>query len=1017
MSPTKWDQLFISRNKELKRLKRLWTDVKSGEPRMCVLRGESGFGKTKIIQKFYSEISSSPLDDPKHYWPNTLLKEHNNLRVNPKSEDFADVKNIPWLWWGLRWSNPDERNRNEIARCGILAGLDYLKPHQDALQTHEKRIRHSAKVAIESAVLAADLASFGLVGKLKALYEFGKMEWEERRIQEEQELTVQDRQEKAIAQRLDIIMAFFRQLLDGKQSGIPALPVIIVLDDAQWIDTDSLNFIRTLLTCAIEQKWPLLILATHWEQEWNLHMLEKAPEQLPALYQHFFDAHRAMCCLLNIDRIDGLSEIIKAALTGLPHDQVQFLCERADGNPRLLHEIILELLGEPYYFERQNLKLALTEDAIQEMHVKSFALHDVQTRRFRRMHQSLQTLLSYASYQGMRFIKELVLELATSLDKERALVDNEHMLAEAIHPYAAVIETSAVIYEFRHRVFYDLAKARIDKFPSLQVSIADALLKLGKAWLQENRHENLATDEREIFYLLMMKIVVGRQDETAFERYLLIELLVLYQQQGYYTNALPWLEKLEQMIGVPAIIQDTSIPFRDQYKLILLLRELNRWSLAERLASALVEVVQASSLNNSENIDRQREYAVSLMLTGDLHLMQDRIEDAMSLFKQALEVYTLFFNQDEVSEVQLRDVSVLQIKVGYILEKQDKIDEALTLYDASLKAFESIVQRFGETAERLRDVSVSQNRVGDILAKQDKIDEALTLYDASLKACESIVKQFGETAERLSDLSVLQIRVGDILAKQDKIDEALALYDASLKACESIVQRFGETAERLRDVSVSQDRVGDILEKQNKIDEALALYDASLKACESIVQRFGETAERLRDVSVSQNRVGDILEKQDKIDGALALYNASLKTREVIVQRFGETAESLSDLSISQIRVGEILAKQDKIDEALTLYNASLKTCESIVQRYGETAERLRDVSVSQDRVGNIMMKLGKINKALTLYDASLKTREVILQQFGETAERLRDVFVSYFKLGSCFLEGSKEQLEYWYQA
>ncbi len=146
-----WSELFIGRDNELLWLRRLWTETKSGEPRFCVLRGESGFGKTKIIQKFYSELSRSSLDDPNHYWPDTLHKEHNNLRVNPRNNDFSDTNKIPWLWWGLRWTNPDNRNLGEIQACALLANLNHLKPHQNALLAFQQSKKRLANALIEGA--------------------------------------------------------------------------------------------------------------------------------------------------------------------------------------------------------------------------------------------------------------------------------------------------------------------------------------------------------------------------------------------------------------------------------------------------------------------------------------------------------------------------------------------------------------------------------------------------------------------------------------------------------------------------------------------------------------------------------------------------------------------------------------------------------------------------------------------------------------------------------------------------
>ncbi len=80
---------FFGREIELDWLKTAWLQVRQGNPQVCVLCGESGFGKTRIVQAFYSWLSSDPEQDPQGYWPDVLLKEGNNLRLNPPPSTFG----------------------------------------------------------------------------------------------------------------------------------------------------------------------------------------------------------------------------------------------------------------------------------------------------------------------------------------------------------------------------------------------------------------------------------------------------------------------------------------------------------------------------------------------------------------------------------------------------------------------------------------------------------------------------------------------------------------------------------------------------------------------------------------------------------------------------------------------------------------------------------------------------------------------------------------------------------------
>ena len=48
-------------------------------------------------------------------------------------------------------------------------------------------------------------------------------------------------------------------------------PMVLVLDDLHWVDSESVNIICELFRMAQEKKWPLMFLSTCWNSEWYLH--------------------------------------------------------------------------------------------------------------------------------------------------------------------------------------------------------------------------------------------------------------------------------------------------------------------------------------------------------------------------------------------------------------------------------------------------------------------------------------------------------------------------------------------------------------------------------------------------------------------------------------------------------------------------------------------------------------------------------------------------------------------------
>ena len=78
--------VFVGRSSELARLRQSFEAVKSGQgPRLVVLQGEPGVGKTRIIQEFFHALSTQyDAAEPGGFWTDRLGRHDESLRVNPE---------------------------------------------------------------------------------------------------------------------------------------------------------------------------------------------------------------------------------------------------------------------------------------------------------------------------------------------------------------------------------------------------------------------------------------------------------------------------------------------------------------------------------------------------------------------------------------------------------------------------------------------------------------------------------------------------------------------------------------------------------------------------------------------------------------------------------------------------------------------------------------------------------------------------------------------------------------------
>ena len=283
----------------------------------------------------------------------------------------------------MRWNDPTVHNRGELSTCALIDGLHHLEPHRHALLARREKFKRAGQAATELAAAAGELLSFGVIGAGKSLIELAQLWREERHAQTNERLSVEQRQDDALRAQIDGLFEFLKSVVDPSPIDSDRLPVILVLDDAHWMDSRSLSLVERLVGAASRNAWPLMTIVTHWEQDWNLQVEDPTRDSFPSFYTRLADdpTHTNAALTLelrDIGRLQGLQRLLRESLPGLTDEQVAFLCDRADGNPRLMNEIILELRDEETYFEEEDTSRSLSESGLAALHDKSFALEDVQ---------------------------------------------------------------------------------------------------------------------------------------------------------------------------------------------------------------------------------------------------------------------------------------------------------------------------------------------------------------------------------------------------------------------------------------------------------------------------------------------------------------------------------------------------------------------------------------------------------------------------------------------------------------
>lgn len=504
-----WKRQFVGRDAELDWLREAWNKAKQGDPQLVVLLGESGLGKTRLVQEFYRWLSCR--EDPLHggtsvegYWPDAFNTDAVSLDVNPKFavDDNASRPPIPWLWWGLRWVDPDKRNEID-SRCAISTYRGELLAHVAPLLAARK-LKDMRKDVLWK--IGTELCSFlpGIkdVLKLKDIWKLGQQYVASHELHDQRFASPGQALERERTELKTLALDFFRTVLDPSNKEATTVPVVLLLDDAQWADPESLDFVQQLLIEAIAKHWPLLVIATHWEQEWkhNLQVLlapGESPKRLTDVFARLTEHGGRQVRIL--PRVANLSAVVQSALPGATHEQQQVILAKADGNPLLLEQLLGDLFDEERNFVDGERSAALTERATHDLREAQVDLHRVVEKRFKRLEKTVRLALGWSSRQGMRFLTRITEAIAAKLAPSLACTDVATALQAGETPHSLIQFVDAGrsnLGHFRQRVFHEIAENDL-KFSSEDTALVDETVRdTLRSWLLTSEIDKLPEEER-----------------------------------------------------------------------------------------------------------------------------------------------------------------------------------------------------------------------------------------------------------------------------------------------------------------------------------------------------------------------------------------------------------------------------------------------------------------------------------------------------------------------------------------
>ena len=499
-------------------------------PQFRILLGLTGIGKTRVVQELYRWLTIKRDTDssPTGYWPDTMLSAESDS-VNPAfllKEDRPWTE-IPFLWWGLKFEQGNQPGD------ALYAGLKRLPAHTTAAMAKRLDKEHFVTNAKRLGGIGLDLipvinqikTGYGL---LKELQSIGKERKERLKATEEGMQTIASQEQRERFKWPDTAIESLRQFMDDRDTAALTVPVVLFLDDAQWIDPVTMQFVSELWKTAVNENWPLLVVATHWADEWKSFEAKQSQqqtfyknhgitiEQTPQNLVQFLDqlAKEPREGVETIDLLgveaDSMSKLIRDALPGVTEDQVSLLLDKAQAettdaegkvchrcNPRMITLMIEVFLGKPRdFFIDGDTSKPLSEAACKwvKNEVARLDLESVVRKRFEGFEDDVQLALGWSSIQGRRFLVEVTKEIAKQLvssepDKTVAHLkrsENPRLWVERI-PLALDDPSRFNLCAFRQRIFHEVAEKNFTISDEHRDAVDRAVSDVLRGWLEAGR--------------------------------------------------------------------------------------------------------------------------------------------------------------------------------------------------------------------------------------------------------------------------------------------------------------------------------------------------------------------------------------------------------------------------------------------------------------------------------------------------------------------------------------------------
>jgi tetratricopeptide (TPR) repeat protein len=370
-------------------------------------------------------------------------------------------------------------------------------------------------------------------------------------------------------------------------------------------------------------------------------------------------------------------------------------------------------------------------------------------------------------------------------------------------------------------------------------------------------------------------LALGKPDNARWQREVAlsnINIGDMLRRQGRSEPALDAyraaVERLEPLVAAaPSVQLERDLLVGRQRVGDMLLKQ-GEHEAAEAVYSAVLAGAERLAVARPEDVQAQRDLAVSLAKLGDAVERQGRLEPALARYEASLAILRPRAMADPANVGLQRDVFKTHESIGNVRLEQGQLEAARIAFETALTiAGPLATDRTDGLAQR--ELSVLNNRLGDVLEAQGRLDAALVQYRKAQDARRALAAADPTNAQAQRDLLLSQERVADVLRTQARWREALVELEATLAIVQRLATREPSNNEWQRELMMTNSSIGRVLDAHGRSDAAREAYQRALVVAEQLgrdkpsdVASQGDLVARYSELAQLEERLGNGAEAQ-----------------------------------------------------------------------------------------------------------------------------------------------------------